>query len=134
MGYYKSALESYTKALELDKNNVKAYMGRGYCKLMINDYVGVKEDMNKVLEIDENNFRAYYYRSIVKYTLWDYTGSLADIDTSLKLNPNFAKAYSVRGMLKYDALNDKIGACLDWLKSVELGHLEDLDQLNKYCN
>ncbi len=56
-GYYSSAISEFTSLIKYDKDNVDAYINRGYCYLnqQVKDYSSAESDFLKALELDKNN-------------------------------------------------------------------------------
>ena len=49
---YKGAIEDYTKVIERNNKDAKAYLSRGLAKYFLQDFEGAIEDQNKAIEID----------------------------------------------------------------------------------
>ncbi|XP_060100944.1 RNA polymerase II-associated protein 3 isoform X1 [Heteronotia binoei] len=58
MKKYSVAESDCNLALAIDKNYTKAYARRGAARLVLQNYMGAKEDYEKVLELDPDNFEA----------------------------------------------------------------------------
>ena len=59
---YVEAIADYSKAIELDSNNLYFYENRGIAYLGLSEYENALSDFNKFLELDPNNIKAYYNR------------------------------------------------------------------------
>lgn len=81
---YEGALQEYTKAIEVDPNNVFAYESRGTVELHLENYSSALLDFTKAIKIEP---RALFYcnRGIAKYLLNDRTGALLDWDKAAEL-------------------------------------------------
>ncbi len=55
---YEKAIESFTKAIELQETFMPAYLERGYVYASLEDNKKALQDLEKVLELDPNNERA----------------------------------------------------------------------------
>ncbi|MFZ4547283.1 MAG: leucine-rich repeat protein [Bacteroidales bacterium] len=55
--YYSSAISRFTSLLKYDKDNIDAYINRGYCYLnqQAKDYKSAENDFKKALELNSNN-------------------------------------------------------------------------------
>ncbi|MEO6631210.1 MAG: tetratricopeptide repeat protein, partial [Mucilaginibacter sp.] len=60
---FKAAIPEFTKAIELNSNNVKAYLYRGNAFSNSNQYDEAVNDYSKVVTIDPGNANAFYYRA-----------------------------------------------------------------------
>src|SRR5690606_7101097 len=58
-GKYEEAIEDYTKVIQVDPSDARAYHDRGKAKYHIGDYHGAIEDYTKAIEIDPSD--AIYY-------------------------------------------------------------------------
>ena len=89
---YGSAIEDYTKAIELRPHFAIAYNNRGADKNELKDYKGALEDYSKAIEQEPLYARAYYNRGIVYYNLREYNKAIADFSKALTLNPGDKEA------------------------------------------
>ena len=113
------AIESYSRAIELDPNLAKAYCDRGLAKDRFHDTQGTTEDCGKALELDPKLARAYRGRGMAKKRLGDTTGAIEDCSKAIELDPNDLIAYLVRGSTRL-SLGDRSGATEDSAKAIEL--------------
>ena len=118
-GDYQGAIADYTKALEINPDDVKAYSNRGVAKRKLKDYQGAITDYNKVIDIDPQEATAYSNRGNIKGDLKDYQGAIADYDKAIKISPQYATAYYNRGVTKRK-LKDAQGAIADYTKALEI--------------
>ena len=89
---YASAIEDYTKAIELKPGFAMAYNNRGADKNELKDYNGALNDYTKAIELDPSYEMAYYNRGIVYINLSQYEKAIADFSKALKLNPGCSEA------------------------------------------
>ena len=78
---YKDAIEDYTKAIEIDPNNVFAYRLRADSKCKLGDYLGAIDDYTKAIEIfpnKPNKAYLYNYRASAKRKSGDNKGADQD--------------------------------------------------------
>ena len=75
---HEDAIEDYTKAIEIDPNNVFAYRLRADSKCKLGDYQGAIDDYTKAIEIEPNKAYLYNYRSESKRKLGDNEGADED--------------------------------------------------------
>ena len=61
---YNAALVSYSKAIELDENNVLAYAGRGHVYRMMGILEGAVSDFEKAAELDVNRSNVFIYTNL----------------------------------------------------------------------
>jgi len=75
---YKGAIQIYTRVLDINPENVEAYVYRGMCKYHINDFQGSLIDYDKAIEIQPNYAEAYNLRGVSKGELGDKQGACDD--------------------------------------------------------
>ena len=77
-GDYQGAIADYTKAIEINPQDVGAYTNRGIAKNGLKDYQGAIADYNKALEINPKDAIAYSNRGASKELLGDLKGACDD--------------------------------------------------------
>ena len=82
---YEDAIEDYTKAIEIEPDNVFAYRLRGDSKCKLGDYQGAIDDYTKAIEIEPNKAYLYNYRASAKRKLEDNEGTDEDDKKADKL-------------------------------------------------
>jgi len=108
-GQYSSAIEFFTKDIQVNPVSISSFYYRGACKYeLINSSINriillneALEDFQRVISLDTLNYNAYDYSGIVKTMLGDYQSAELDFQIAIKLHPNRQKAYFDRGYLKY---------------------------------
>ncbi len=63
---YNGAIADFSKAIEIDPNNVRSYFGRGLAKAQLADYKGALVDYSKAIEIEPDNAEAYVGRGALR--------------------------------------------------------------------
>ena len=86
---HEDAIEDYTKAIEIESNNVFAYRLRGDSKRKLGDYQGAINDYSKAIEIYPNKAYLYKYRAESKRKLGDNEGADEDDRKAEKLKNIF---------------------------------------------
>ena len=128
---YQGAIEGYTKALKNGFNPLStylkynSYLWRGKSKYQIKDYNGAIEDLTKTLEIEYTDLKPYLVSEALSYGIF---GNYTNRSIS-------SQAYLFRALSRF-RLNDKTGACQDFLKAQSLGYSnEDMTYfINLSCN
>jgi len=130
--YYKEEIGKYTKIIESEPKNARAYLNRANSKEELKDHVGAISDYTKVIElesvyeseIDKGWYikgqlitSAYNNRGTIKYSIKDYTEAIADYNKVIEINPNDGLTYFNRGNAKSD-LKDYRGAIADYTKTI----------------
>jgi tetratricopeptide (TPR) repeat protein len=111
------------------EKRIEKYSSDGIEKIRNSDNKGAIEDFTKIIELQDDNYEAYYYRANAKFNLKMAKEALLDYNKALELKPDFADGFYNRAFCK-QFLNDKDGACKDWLKASALGKPNVTDLLN----
>jgi tetratricopeptide (TPR) repeat protein len=120
-GNLDSAIKSYDKANELDKDYSTAYISRGSAYFDLEKYEKAIANYTIAIKLSPENEEPYAYRGRAYYEIDSVKNSKEDYDKAINLNKNFGYPYYNRGLLKLTKLNDKIGACKDLHIALELG-------------
>jgi len=75
---YISAIQTYTRVLDINPENIEAYVYRGMCKYYIGDFAGSITDYDTALKIQPNYAEAYNLRGIAKGEMKDKIGACDD--------------------------------------------------------
>jgi len=128
-GSSKAILE-YTKAIELEPNNAKAYAGRGdiYAAEIIIYNPSKKKDISlldlavadytKAIELDPNLAVAHAGRAYIYDYKKQYNLAIADFTKAIEIDPNLAAAYAGRAN-SYISINQYDLAIADYAKAIE---------------
>src|SRR3989338_3734325 len=92
-----SAIEAYTKAIQLDPNYADAYINRGNAYADKGQYDRAIEDYNRAIALDPNLAQAYNNRGNAYKNKGQYDRAIEDYNRAIALDPNLAQAYNNRG-------------------------------------
>ena len=118
-GNYDLAIESFTKAIELNPDFAKAYANRAatyQCKGLFDRAIA---DHTKALELKPDHPEAYVNRGAAYGEQGDYDRAIADHTKAIELNPNHPEAYSNRGLAHYKK-SDYNRAIEDYTQAIQL--------------
>ena len=91
---YEEAIEDFTRAVELDATNFRAFNYRGLCRRMTGDYGMAIDDFTMSISINPYQSESYYSRALSWYELGDFARALDDAVSALNFKPDSA---SMRG-------------------------------------
>ncbi len=131
-GEYKEAIVNCDKLIELEPENIYAYIYRGSSKDELGDSKSAIQDYNKVIEIDPRDWNAYYNRGVTLRDSGNTTGAINDFTKTIELNPECAIAFRNRGNLRLESIDIK-NACSDWKKAADLGDEVAVRLLDDHC-
>ena len=78
LGDYPSAIEYYTRSIELNSFNAGVYYNRGTARFNSCDHAGAIKDFTRVIQLNPADIQAYILRGFSKYNLGDIKGACAD--------------------------------------------------------
>ena len=118
---YAEAAVLYSKAIELDPNDLASYTDRGKTKAYTNDINGAKEDFLFILTMDSTGGQAeaaFYYLGKIAYSEGQFEQSIKYYDKLLALAPKDSEAYFNRAAAK-GMIKDVTGSIKDYDKAIE---------------
>lgn len=131
MGKKEKALEDYNMIIKFEGNNyMEALVNRGLTKKMMGDFAGAMSDLNRGVEEFPEQPDLRKNRGNINLLLGNPRKAIDDYTKAIQLNNNYAEAYHNRA-IAFFILYDKISACADLEKSLELGY-EPAAELKKY--
>jgi tetratricopeptide (TPR) repeat protein len=102
-GDYKLSINYFTKAIEIDPNDVASYYCRGNAYILINKYKNAIADFTKVIQMFPKFSPAYNSRGFAYSDLGNYNDAIIDFNRAIQLDPDFDNAYFNRGKAYYDS-------------------------------
>nr|NJM04561.1 tetratricopeptide repeat protein [Desulfobacula sp.] len=118
-GQYDKAVEAFSKAIEADPGNAKAYNNRGAVRYIQGRYDDAVKDYTRALDLSPDSASFYINRAAARFKTGDYDKTLADYDRALQLDPASADAFNNRGMARYFT-GDYDRAVADHTRAIEL--------------
>jgi regulator of sirC expression with transglutaminase-like and TPR domain len=113
------AIESFTKALELDPRSVTPWVGRGFARIEAGDLDGAIADETRAIELDPSSSTAWRNRGAARSNERDYDGAIADFNRAIELAPRDAAAWEQRGIAE-GWKGDLEGEIADETRAIEL--------------
>ena len=87
MKSFGTAMEEFTKAIQLDPKNDSAFLHRGYCHYDLGEYPAAIADLNQSLTIQPNNSRAYAKRASALAASGQTAAAVLDANEAIKGMP-----------------------------------------------
>ncbi|MEM8720455.1 MAG: DnaJ domain-containing protein [Cyanobacteria bacterium P01_G01_bin.39] len=116
---YRTAIEDYSKAIEINPKFVDAYLKRCEMRYKLGDNQGVLSDCYEVFSIDPTVAKAYYYQGRARYSLSYIQQATESYSLAIANDPNYSQAYYYRG-IAYKELQSMSNAINDLSKAAEL--------------
>jgi serine/threonine-protein kinase len=118
LGQHQSAIDDYTRALELDSGQPELLFRRGGCRAAVGDVDGALQDYDLALQADPEDAAVYERRAALRFQTGDVEGALADCAEAIRLEPDHPQPYNNRGLMRLN-LNDLEGAVEDYTAAIE---------------
>lgn len=116
---YRQAIDSYTKAIEIEPSFIEAYLKRCEIRYKLGDNQGVLQDCYAIIKIDPSVAKAYYYQGRARYRLGYTQSAIKAYTEALERETNYAQAYYYRG-LAYQELKENLPALENFQTAAEL--------------
>ena len=97
---YEQASEDFSKSLELNQENWRAFYYRAIIQQIMRNYPAALLDLNRCLELDPYQFDSLYSRATVCFHLGDYPKALADCEQALNIEPDSCQVQKLRELVK----------------------------------
>jgi len=97
---YDQALGDFSRGLELDQKNYKAFNYRGAVQSILQNYPEALEDFNRSLQLNPYQYYPLYNRAQIYFHLGDYSRSLADCEQALNIQPESDQVQKFRELVK----------------------------------
>ena len=118
--YFTKAIESYSKAIDLDVNDKDVYRRRGLTYLSIGDYPKAIDDFTKAIELGANDKDIYDMCGFAYLRIKDFAKAMEDFTKAIDLGANDKDVYFKRGLAYFGMANYR-KAISDCTKAIELG-------------
>jgi len=127
--HLQNAVNSYTKAIELDRKNKKPYMNRSHGYMELGKSLEAYDDASKAIELDPSDSSIYMSRAGVLYKMNRKDDALKDMNKAISIDDGCMDYYQSRAYL-YKTMNmiDKAADDVDRaLKCTKVsGHFKSL--------
>ena len=93
---YEDAIKEFTKAIELNNKNIRAYQYRGNAYTNVNDNENAIADFTKVLDAEPKNATVFFYRANAYSNTKDYPDAIKDFNAAFALGYKSADFFHYR--------------------------------------
>ena len=98
---YAGAVVDLDKAIELNRDYLRAYYERGRAQFYLGNPDGAIASCTQVIKMEPDAADAYYGRGTIKASLGNYAEAIVDLDKAIELDAQHADAYRNRGGVKF---------------------------------
>ncbi len=130
---YENSIRSYSKTLELEANDAKAWNNRGLAKSRLNLLDDALKDYEKATELDPDSSIFWFNMGALKTKLDRVEESIQHYNKSLELDPKMEYSWNNRGYSKI-LLGQYSQAIEDLNESIKLGGLPNAYAHRAYAN
>lgn len=123
-GDYDSAIDDYTKALELNSSYLGAYVNRGIAKAGQGNDSGAIADYTEAIKMKPTFTDAYLHRGHAEFLQGNFDNAIADYTKVIELKPDSQLAYFRRGLAR-DCQTNVGGASEDYEKALGMKAASD---------
>ena len=116
---YRSAIDHYTKAVELNPEYAEAYNQRGNAYTGAGDFDQAIADYTQAIDLNRDYTNAYTNRGNAYTKKGLFSPAVRDHNIAIGLDPNFAEAYNNRGNA-YAGAGDFDQAIADYTQAIDL--------------
>lgn len=130
------ALLDIDSALKYNRSgsNQELFLYRGMALSALKKNKEAIDMFNRCIRMKPNDANAFYNRGRAYYQMKNFKVAIANFDTAVNLKPKLEIAYFNRALAKMEMdKHNKKSACDDLGKAIQLGFLEALPYLKKYC-
>ena len=120
-GDFNSAISAYTDAIELNSQNIDAYIYRGGAFGNLKEYRRAESDFKNAIQLDNQNFEAHYGLGATYLYQKNYRAAVAEFDAAINLDSSSGKAYYARGYC-YEVLRRISDSQKDYQTARNLGY------------
>jgi len=120
MGDLSQAMDSFTKAIEINPELAEPYAGRAYIYAEQGLFAEAIGDYTMTIKLEPEHLSAYRSRGVAFYNMGNNEEAIADIDRALKIDPEYGskEPYLWRGRAHY-SLGDFDQAVADYTVAIE---------------
>jgi Tfp pilus assembly protein PilF len=127
------SLQSFQKAISLDKNYYQAYVARAKVKLELGDFISSIEDCNKAMLIKKDFANIYKTKAIAYELLKDEPNAIIQYKAAIKYGDNSGENNYKLGVLILNKGNTDSG-CRYLSIAGEKGYMDAYDLIKINCN
>ncbi len=128
-----AAIAAYTKAIDLNPKNSKAFAARAIIRYHCQEYDKAFADCEKAIELDPRNSDAYWVRGEAYYEgKKDKEKALADFNQAIALNPQNVEARKHRAYFYDLNLKDYENAIADYTAVIKNKNADVYDKADAY--
>ncbi len=84
-GDYKGAIKTFSKLIEIEPNNIYAYINLGIANMDLGNYENAIDCFTKAIELDPENSDAYKNRALAYYSIDKEEKALLDYKKSTQI-------------------------------------------------
>ena len=100
LSQYKTALNDFDKAIELNPHEAGPFSNRGIVKLELGEHEAAFVDFDRAIQLQPDLVDAYYNQGLARLDLGKHSDAVSSFDEVIRLQPDATGAYLNRGEAK----------------------------------
>lgn len=128
---FDEAAAVFTKALEIDPDDVGLLVTRGATLITLGQYAEAFADFDRAVQLKPDSARLYFRRGMGRMAQMDFEAAIVDFSRAIDLDHSYAVAFYCRGMA-YDSLGKATESEDDLRRAWVLGSATLQGELDKY--
>ena len=133
-----NAVNSYTKAIELDRKNKGPYMNRADCYVYLGKNLEAYDDASKAIELDPSDSSYYNSRANILYKMNRNDDALKDMNKAISIDDGYMDYYQYRAALyqkmnKIDKAEDDVDRALKCSKVSNYTSVSSKEIMSHIC-
>jgi len=97
---YPQGIEDFNRAIETNRDNVRAWINRGLAYRVVGKFDCSLEDYKTVIELSPQSYEGYWGRAQTYYEMKLYSRALSDCCKAIERQPNFKPAQELEKILR----------------------------------
>jgi tetratricopeptide (TPR) repeat protein len=118
-GKQQEAIGAFTKVIELDPKNEKAFYNRGETYRILGNFRLAIRDYDRAIELHPKDAKPYGPRGVAYGSLGEHRQAIKDYDKAIELDPKDAEIYVARG-ISYRKLGNYQQSIQDYDQAIQL--------------
>ncbi len=119
LGDLQSAIQDFSKAIELNPFYSEAFNNRGAVKESLGRHIEAIKDYNLAIEIGPEFSMFFFNRAISMNKIGNFLGAIQDFNKAIEIDSTNCESFYYRGIVKNVMSNDK-GAIEDYSKAINI--------------
>jgi tetratricopeptide (TPR) repeat protein len=100
---YESAIENFTRSIELDPKDAEGYIWRGEAHAKLQEFEQARSDLARALALRPDYAKSHAAAADGRAAEWNVTGAIEEFTRAIELDSEYGRCYLERGKMYLDA-------------------------------